>query len=63
MKKFKVSLNEEIGGFAIIEANNIDEAEVKAEDIMTKEGIEGFKNMEITFRDASVRTVEEEEQR
>jgi hypothetical protein len=59
MKKFKIGLNEEIGGYSIIEAENISEAETVAEKIMAQDGIEGFKNKEIMFRSAEVVSVEE----
>ncbi len=60
MKKFKISLNEEVGACAIIDAENIDEAEKIADKIMAMEGIEGFKDKEILFRSADVLSVEEE---
>ena len=63
MKKFKISLNEEIGGFAIIEAENIDKAEIEAERIIAQEGLAGYKDMEVVFRSAEVLSVEEVQER
>ena len=63
MKKFKVVITEEIGGYAFIKANYKEEAETKAYAILEDEGIEGFVNKEnrfdTTHREIHILEVEE----
>jgi len=59
MKKFRVSLYEEVGGYAEIEAENEEEARAKAYQILDDDGVEGFKDFDSTHRDTTVLDVEE----
>ncbi len=60
--KYKVSLYEETGGYAYIEARDKKEAETKAQETLDNEGINGFDNkvncFNTTHREANVLTIE-----
>ena len=63
-KMFKIGMYEEIGGYAIIFANNKKEARELARQILEDEGLKGFDNAEncldTTHREVNVFEVEEE---
>lgn len=66
MKEFRISLNEEVGGHAFLQAENEVEARKKAQQILDDEGIEGFSNKEdiifdIKHRETFILDVEENE--
>ncbi len=59
-KSFKVSLWEEIGGFAFVIASTLEEAKAKAQQLLDNEGVEGFTDFDTTHRDVNILEVEEE---
>ena len=49
MKKYRLSVTEEIGGYIVVEAKNVDEAEEIAEELLDEHGCEElFYNHDLT---------------
>ena len=49
MKKYKLSITEEIGGYIVVEAKNVDEAEEIAEELLNEHGCQDlFYNHNLT---------------
>ena len=49
MKKYRLSVTEEIGGYIVVEAKNVDEAEVIAEELLNEHGCQDlFYNHNLT---------------
>ena len=59
MKKFRVSMNEEVGGYAIIEAKSAKAAIAKAQKIIDEDGVAGFEGFDSTHRDTHIFDAEE----
>jgi hypothetical protein len=59
MKKFRIGLYEEIGGYSEIEAKDKKEARAKAQQILDDDGVEGFKDFDSTHRETTILDVEE----
>ncbi len=58
-KQFKVSLWEEIGGFAFVIASTLEEAKIKVQQQLDDEGVAGFTDFDTTHRDVNILDIEE----
>lgn len=59
MKKYRVSVYEEIGGFGIVEANSVEEAKRMAQSMIDDFGVSALPEFDQTHRNTTIQEVEE----